>query len=224
MERIVVDLRSGDDRRPLVEQVHQATGHARLSLAALTQEDDVLAGEDRILDLGNDRFFVPHDVFEHRFIGAQPGDEVLPHLLANRQNLVAAFLQLTKRLWKLAGCHGRWFLPSARLAMVIQGDYERSTTAVPRVRGAWNVTNDRREPAAGPRRTDSQEQSYKRLAGGGRHKREMAAHVRLTNLRPAGMPGCREWDEERAGSARLVAGPAVAESREALIRRGFATH
>ena len=46
MERVVVDLAPGDNRHPLVEQADQRTDDARLRLAPLTEEDDVVSREE----------------------------------------------------------------------------------------------------------------------------------------------------------------------------------
>ena len=50
--------RAGDDRQPLVEQVGERADHARLRLAALAQEDDVVPGEQRVLELRHDGVLV----------------------------------------------------------------------------------------------------------------------------------------------------------------------
>ena len=49
--RVVVDLAAGDDRHPLVEQAGERADHAGLGLAALAEEDHVVAGEQRVLEL-----------------------------------------------------------------------------------------------------------------------------------------------------------------------------
>ena len=46
--RVVVDLAAGDDRHPLVEQADEPADDARLRLAALTEEDHVVTGEQRV--------------------------------------------------------------------------------------------------------------------------------------------------------------------------------
>ena len=61
-ERIVVDLRAGDDRDGVVEQVDELAEHPRLGLAAQAQEQHVVLGEDRVLDLGDDRLLVAEDI------------------------------------------------------------------------------------------------------------------------------------------------------------------
>ena len=49
--RVVVDLAAGDDRHPLVEQLGERADHAGLRLAALAEEDHVVAGDERVLEL-----------------------------------------------------------------------------------------------------------------------------------------------------------------------------
>ena len=48
---VVVDLGAGDDRHPLVEQRGEGADHAGLRLPALAEEDHVVAGEERVLQL-----------------------------------------------------------------------------------------------------------------------------------------------------------------------------
>ncbi len=63
---IVVDLGAGQRRDLLVEQLDKQARHARLGLAALAQEDDVLAAEDGVLDLGDDAVLEADDAREER--------------------------------------------------------------------------------------------------------------------------------------------------------------
>src|SRR3972149_3866795 len=50
----------------LVEEPDEQPRHARLGLAALAEEDDVLAGEERVLDLGDDGLLVADDPGKER--------------------------------------------------------------------------------------------------------------------------------------------------------------
>ena len=50
----VIDLAAVDDGHLRIEQVDQRADQAALGLPALAEEDDVLARQDRVLDLGND--------------------------------------------------------------------------------------------------------------------------------------------------------------------------
>jgi hypothetical protein len=51
---VVVDLRAGHDRQPLVEQADHGPDDPGLGLAPLAQQDDVVAGQDGVLQLGQD--------------------------------------------------------------------------------------------------------------------------------------------------------------------------
>ena len=58
--------------------------HARLRLAALAEEDDVLAGEDRVLELRHDGLLVAEDAGEQRPPFADARDQVAAHLFLDR--------------------------------------------------------------------------------------------------------------------------------------------
>ena len=81
---VVEDLRAGDDRHPLVEEPHQEARHARLGLAALAQEDDVLPREDGVFDLRQNGVLVADDAGEELRAGLEPLDEVVAELLLDR--------------------------------------------------------------------------------------------------------------------------------------------
>ena len=56
-------------------------GQPRLRLAALAEEDEVLAGDDRVLDRGQDGLVVADDARDDRPPGGEPGQQVRPELL-----------------------------------------------------------------------------------------------------------------------------------------------
>src|SRR5262249_16120040 len=58
VERIVVNLRPGDNRYEIVEQVGQFPQDAALRLAAQSEQDDVVLSQQRVDDLRNDGVFV----------------------------------------------------------------------------------------------------------------------------------------------------------------------
>ena len=64
--RVVVDLAAGDDRHPLVEQVGERADHAGLRLAALAEEDHVVAGDQRVLELREDGVLVADHAVDER--------------------------------------------------------------------------------------------------------------------------------------------------------------
>ena len=78
----------------LVEQVDQAARDARLRLAALAEQDDVLAGEDRVLELRDDGLLVADDAGEHLFAVAHLAHQVAAHLLLDGEHVVAALAKL----------------------------------------------------------------------------------------------------------------------------------
>ncbi len=82
--RVVVDLAAGHHRSPLVEQLHERADESRLALPALTQQYQVMPGEQRPLHLGQDGFSEPHDARKPVVAGAQPGEQVVAQLLLHR--------------------------------------------------------------------------------------------------------------------------------------------
>ena len=71
--RVVVDLAAGDDRHPLVEQAGERADHAGLGLAALAEEDHVVAGEQRVLELRQDGVLVAEHAVDERLARARSG-------------------------------------------------------------------------------------------------------------------------------------------------------
>ncbi len=67
--RVVVDLAAGDNRHPLVEKIGEAADHARLGLTAFAEEDHVVTGEQRILELRHHGLFVTEHAGEQRLSG-----------------------------------------------------------------------------------------------------------------------------------------------------------
>ena len=98
-ERVVVDLAAGERRQLLVEQLDQQPRDPRLGLAALAEEDDVLAGEDRVLDLRDDRLVVADDAGQERLAAREARDEVVAHLLLDRFALPATVAEVADCLW-----------------------------------------------------------------------------------------------------------------------------
>ena len=90
VERVVVDLAAGDDRHPLVEQVHERADDARLRLAALAEEDDVVAGEQRVRELRHDGVLVTDDAVDERLAREQLAHRVGAELLLDRPRHPAA--------------------------------------------------------------------------------------------------------------------------------------
>src|SRR6267378_3041065 len=103
LERIVVDLTARDGRRDLVEQLDEHSRDAGLRLAALAEKDDVLAGQDRVLDLRDHRRFVADDALKELALLGERGDEVRAELLLHRAALKAGLAQLADGLRSV--CH-----------------------------------------------------------------------------------------------------------------------
>ena len=94
--RVVVDLAPGDDRHPLVEQRGERTDHAGLRLAALAEEDHVVAGDERVLELREHGVLVADDAVDQRAPGGDPRQGVRPHLFLDRPGHPAAGLELAE--------------------------------------------------------------------------------------------------------------------------------
>ena len=75
-QRIVVDLAARHHRDRLVQQVGERAQDAALRLAAQAEQDEVVAGQDRVDDLRHDGLVVADDAGEQGFLLPQPGDEV----------------------------------------------------------------------------------------------------------------------------------------------------
>ena len=80
-ERVVVELAAADDRQPRIEQPDEQARHPGLGLAALAEEDEVLAGQDRVLDGRDDRLLVADDAREDLRRPREASQEVGPQLL-----------------------------------------------------------------------------------------------------------------------------------------------
>ena len=107
-----------DDRRPLVEQAGEGADQPGLALAALAEQDEVVAGEQRALEVGQDGVVEADDAGETGLAGAQPGEQVVADLGLDGAVDVAARAQLaeivrlmhgieTTSLWDRCGRHFR---------------------------------------------------------------------------------------------------------------------
>ena len=80
IERVLIELRALDHRTPLVEQSGQGTQQAGLSLASLTQQHDVMAGNQGPLELRDDRAVKAVQTGPRILPGRQCGQEVVANL------------------------------------------------------------------------------------------------------------------------------------------------
>ena len=69
---------------------------AALPLPALAEEDHVVPGEQRVLDLGDDGVVVADDARQQALTARQARERVATHLLAHGTDLVAGCLQLAE--------------------------------------------------------------------------------------------------------------------------------
>ena len=81
MQRVVVQLRAGHVRQPRVEQADQPARDAALRLAPLAEQDDVLSGQDRVLELRQDGVVVAEDAGKERLPLADALQQVGAQLL-----------------------------------------------------------------------------------------------------------------------------------------------
>jgi hypothetical protein len=91
-----VDLAAGDLRTPLVQQAGQGAHQAGLSLAALAEQHQVVAGQERCLELGKDCVVEADDTGEGGFAGPEAGDEIGADLLFDGPRDVSGFQQLAE--------------------------------------------------------------------------------------------------------------------------------
>src|SRR5262245_27908019 len=96
-QRIVVDLAATEHGDRLVEQADEESRDAGLRLAALAEEDDVLAAEDGVLDLRDDRLVVADDAGQERSTAPELRDEIVAQLLLDRLASPTTRLQLADR-------------------------------------------------------------------------------------------------------------------------------
>jgi len=84
-----------------VEELDELARDPRLRLPALAEEDDVLPGQDGVLDLRDHRRVVADDALEERALLRERGDEVRAELVLHRAALVAGLAERADRLWSV---------------------------------------------------------------------------------------------------------------------------
>src|ERR1017187_3272790 len=89
-DRMVVDLAAGDHRRPLVEQAGQGADQPGLALAALAEQDNVVTGDQRPLQVREYGIAESEDAGKRIAAGPQPGQQVLPYLVLDAPDLMIA--------------------------------------------------------------------------------------------------------------------------------------
>jgi hypothetical protein len=84
IERVIVDVTARHDRDLRVEQGHERAHQAGLRLAAQAEENEVVAGEQRVHQLRDHRVVVADDAGKERFAGAQLLNQVRANFLVHR--------------------------------------------------------------------------------------------------------------------------------------------
>ncbi len=81
MVGVVANFAARNERELVVQQVGQHTDDPRFCLPAKTEQNEVVAGENGVNDLGNHRIFVADDSGEQFLPALKPADEVLAKLV-----------------------------------------------------------------------------------------------------------------------------------------------
>src|SRR5580658_10509219 len=88
--RVVVDLAAGDSWRPLIEQAGQGANQPGLTLAALPEQDNVVPGDERPLQMRAYGVAEPEYPRKSVFARAQSDDQVRPYLVFDGHEPVTA--------------------------------------------------------------------------------------------------------------------------------------
>ena len=83
---VLAELGAGDHRRPLVEQADQRAQQPGLALAALAEQDDVVAGDQRPLELRDDGVLEAVQPGPRVAALAERGEQVVAELVAQRSS------------------------------------------------------------------------------------------------------------------------------------------
>src|SRR5206468_11677112 len=97
-EGVVINLAAGDNGDFVVKEAHKRANEPRLGLAALAEEDDVLAGENGVLQVRQDGVLVANDPREVGLALLDAPNEVLAHLLLYSDRFVTGVAQLSNGL------------------------------------------------------------------------------------------------------------------------------
>jgi hypothetical protein len=93
---MVVDLTSLDDGSPFVEEAGDRADEPGLTLAALTEQDQVMPGYEGSFEMGQDGFVEAHDAWETGLARSESGQQVFADLGFDGAMNVAALSQLAK--------------------------------------------------------------------------------------------------------------------------------
>ncbi len=98
IERIVIQLAAGQAGDLVVQELDQRAQDAGLGLAAQAEQDEVVPGQQRVDDAGDDGALVAQDLRKELLSGRQPAAQVGAHLLFYRARTVAGGLQRSEGL------------------------------------------------------------------------------------------------------------------------------
>src|SRR5205085_3883772 len=96
VERRIVDLTSFDRRNALIEQLRHRSQDARLRLSAKTEKDDVVLGEDGVVNGWNDGAFVSVNAWKRRLAATDFREEIPAHLVFDGAHSVARCVQFAE--------------------------------------------------------------------------------------------------------------------------------
>ena len=111
---VVVEFAAVDDGDVFVQQVDHGADEAGFGLAALAQQDDVLAGQDGVFQLGDDGLLKANDAGEDRLLGADFGNQVAADFLAHGHGLIAAVAEFAEGGGQGVGGHAGTSFDSGR--------------------------------------------------------------------------------------------------------------
>ena len=81
---VVQDLRASDYRQLFIKQLDEAAHEPGLALAALAEENDVVARDEGVLEGGQDRAVVAHQAPDDGLASRNAPSSIRSHLLFNR--------------------------------------------------------------------------------------------------------------------------------------------
>ena len=91
---VVVELAAGNDGQPRIQEPDEQSRQPRLGLPSLAEEDQVVPGQDRVLDRGNDQILVADDAWEGRGARRDARKQIRPQLRLDRPRAPARGVQL----------------------------------------------------------------------------------------------------------------------------------
>src|SRR5438552_16181347 len=95
-KRAIVDLTARDHWNPLIQKIHKIPENPAFGLAAQSKQDHVVPGQDRIDDLRNNRFLVPHNSRKEGLHCLKFADEVGTHLILDRSCAISIGAEITR--------------------------------------------------------------------------------------------------------------------------------